>query len=63
MGKIPMDEIKKELKSAGISEKAVKELLHVLSIKSLRKLEGLVEFSVILFRSLFLCKITAQKVE
>ncbi|KAG6642891.1 hypothetical protein CIPAW_09G172100 [Carya illinoinensis] len=37
--KIPMDEIKKELKSAGVSEKAVEELLQVLSIKSLTKLE------------------------
>lgn len=39
--KIPLDEIKKELKSAGVSEDAVEELLHVLSINSLTKLEGI----------------------
>ncbi|KDP29162.1 hypothetical protein JCGZ_16551 [Jatropha curcas] len=37
--KIPIDEIKKELKSVGMSEEAVEELLQVLSIKSLTKLE------------------------
>lgn len=37
--KIPLDEIKKELKSTGVSEEAVEELLQVLSIKSLAKLE------------------------
>ncbi|KAF8403112.1 hypothetical protein HHK36_011206 [Tetracentron sinense] len=39
MEKIPMDEIKSELSSAGISEKAIEELLQVLSVKSLSKLE------------------------
>ncbi|KAL4605508.1 hypothetical protein ACB092_09G034800 [Castanea dentata] len=39
IGKIPVDEIKKDLKSAGVSEEAVDELLQVLSIKSLTKLE------------------------
>ncbi|KAK9289779.1 hypothetical protein L1049_007938 [Liquidambar formosana] len=39
MEKIPMDETRKELKSAGISEEAIEELLQVLSIKSLTKLE------------------------
>lgn len=38
--KIPLDEIKKELKSTGVSEEGVEELLQVLSIKSLAKLEG-----------------------
>ncbi|XP_021901797.1 histidine--tRNA ligase, chloroplastic/mitochondrial-like, partial [Carica papaya] len=38
--KIPIDEIKRELKSCGISEEAIEELLHVLSVKSLSKLEG-----------------------
>ncbi|KAG8647211.1 hypothetical protein MANES_09G066100v8 [Manihot esculenta] len=38
--KIPISEIKKDLKSVGMSEKAVEELLQVLSIKSLTKLEG-----------------------
>lgn len=37
--KIPIDEIKRELKSCGISEEAIEELLHVLSVKSLSKLE------------------------
>ncbi|KAK7245100.1 hypothetical protein RIF29_39934 [Crotalaria pallida] len=37
--KIPIDEIKKELKVAGVSEEAVQELLQVLSIKSLAELE------------------------
>ncbi|KAF2289884.1 hypothetical protein GH714_039018 [Hevea brasiliensis] len=37
--KIPMDEIKKDLKSVGMSEEAVEDLLRVLSIKSLTKLE------------------------
>ncbi|EEF42906.1 histidine--tRNA ligase, chloroplastic/mitochondrial [Ricinus communis] len=37
--KIPVAEIKKELKSVGMSEEAVEELLQVLSIKSLTKLE------------------------
>ncbi|OVA06960.1 Anticodon-binding [Macleaya cordata] len=39
MEKIPMDEIKSELKSVGMSEKAIEELLEVLSVKSLSKLE------------------------
>ncbi|KAF2312181.1 hypothetical protein GH714_028394 [Hevea brasiliensis] len=37
--KIPLDEIKKDLKSVGMSEEAIEELLQVLSIKSLTKLE------------------------
>ncbi|OWM69690.1 hypothetical protein CDL15_Pgr025539 [Punica granatum] len=37
--KIPVDEIKKELKLVGMSEVAIEELLQVLSIKSLEKLE------------------------
>ncbi|XVF76435.1 hypothetical protein PTKIN_Ptkin13bG0265800 [Pterospermum kingtungense] len=37
--KIPIDEIKRELSDAGLSEEAIEELLHVLSIKSLTKLE------------------------
>ena len=40
MGKIPVDEIKKDLKSAQLSEVAIEELLQVLSIKSLTLLEG-----------------------
>ncbi|XP_042476508.1 histidine--tRNA ligase, chloroplastic/mitochondrial [Macadamia integrifolia] len=39
MEKIPMDEIKMELKSAGITEEAIEDLLQVLSVKSLDKLE------------------------
>lgn len=38
--KIPIDEIKKELKSAGLSDVAIEELLQILSVKSLAKLEG-----------------------
>lgn len=38
--KIPIDEIKRELKATGLSEEAIEELLQVLSIKSLTKLEG-----------------------
>ncbi|KAF9594279.1 hypothetical protein IFM89_028936 [Coptis chinensis] len=41
MEKIPRDDIKRDLKTAGISEEAIEELLQVLSIKSLSKLEGL----------------------
>ncbi|KAJ4846353.1 hypothetical protein Tsubulata_027746 [Turnera subulata] len=37
--KIPRDEIKKDLKSVGMSDEVVEDLLHVLSIKSLEKLE------------------------
>ncbi|KAL3632565.1 hypothetical protein CASFOL_025549 [Castilleja foliolosa] len=37
--KIPIDEIKKELRSAELSEEAVEELLQILSVKSLAKLE------------------------
>ncbi|CAM8922480.1 unnamed protein product [Rhodiola kirilowii] len=37
--KIPRDEIKKELGNVGISDQAIEELLQVLSIKSLDKLE------------------------
>ncbi|GFQ01459.1 histidine--tRNA ligase [Phtheirospermum japonicum] len=39
LGKIPIDDIKKELRSAELSEEAVEELLHILSVKSLAKLE------------------------
>jgi hypothetical protein len=38
--KIPVDEIKKELKALGLSQEAVQELLQVLSVKSLAELEG-----------------------
>ncbi|KAI9122262.1 hypothetical protein K1719_006951 [Acacia pycnantha] len=37
--KIPLDEIKKELKASGVSQEAVEELLQVLSLKSLTELE------------------------
>ncbi|GFP80809.1 histidine--tRNA ligase [Phtheirospermum japonicum] len=37
--KIPIDDIKKELRSAELSEEAVEELLQILSVKSLAKLE------------------------
>ncbi|KAG8372094.1 hypothetical protein BUALT_Bualt12G0030800 [Buddleja alternifolia] len=37
--KIPIDDIKKELRSAELSEEAVEELLQILSVKSLDKLE------------------------
>ncbi|CAA0812831.1 Histidyl-tRNA synthetase 1 [Striga hermonthica] len=37
--KIPIDDIKKELRSAELSEEAVEELLEILSVKSLTKLE------------------------
>uniref|UniRef100_A0A6N2LB93 histidine--tRNA ligase n=1 Tax=Salix viminalis TaxID=40686 RepID=A0A6N2LB93_SALVM len=37
--KIPIDEIKKELKSVGMPQEAVNELLEVLSVKSLSELE------------------------
>ncbi|KAK8546301.1 hypothetical protein V6N12_027094 [Hibiscus sabdariffa] len=39
MEKIPIDEIKRELNATGLSEEAIEELLQVLSIKSLTKLE------------------------
>ncbi|KAL4576126.1 hypothetical protein LXL04_012215 [Taraxacum kok-saghyz] len=39
MGKIPMEEIKKELKSIELSNEAIEDLLQVLSIKSLTELE------------------------
>ena len=38
--KVPLDDIKKELASAGVSTEAIEQLLQVLSIKSLPKLEG-----------------------
>jgi len=38
--KIPVDEIKKELKAVGLSQEAVQKLLQVLSVKSLAELEG-----------------------
>ncbi|KAH7859064.1 hypothetical protein Vadar_031072 [Vaccinium darrowii] len=37
--KLPIDEIKKELRSAELSDEAIEELLQVLSVKSLAKLE------------------------
>ncbi|CAJ1892562.1 unnamed protein product [Sphenostylis stenocarpa] len=37
--KIPIDEIKKELKAVGLSQEAVQKLLDVLSVKSLTELE------------------------
>ncbi|XP_051138876.1 histidine--tRNA ligase, chloroplastic/mitochondrial [Andrographis paniculata] len=37
--KIPLDEIKKELRSAELSEEAAEELLEIISIKTLTKLE------------------------
>ncbi|KAJ8763960.1 hypothetical protein K2173_003742 [Erythroxylum novogranatense] len=37
--KIPVDEVKKELKSVGMSDMAIEELLQVLSVRSLTKLE------------------------
>ncbi|XP_047327788.1 histidine--tRNA ligase, chloroplastic/mitochondrial [Impatiens glandulifera] len=37
--KVPLDEIKKELRSAELSDTAIDELLQVLSVKSLAKLE------------------------
>ncbi|POO01732.1 Histidine-tRNA ligase [Trema orientale] len=40
--KIPLDDIKKELKSVGVSTEAVEQLLQVLSIKSLTELEEIV---------------------
>ncbi|GMH10026.1 hypothetical protein Nepgr_011867 [Nepenthes gracilis] len=39
MGKIALDDVKRELKSTGMSDEAVGQLLEVLSIKSLAKLE------------------------
>ncbi|KAL8247449.1 hypothetical protein R6Q59_008665 [Mikania micrantha] len=39
MGKIPMEEIKKELRSVELSNDAIEDLLQVLSIKSLTELE------------------------
>ncbi|XP_043701152.1 histidine--tRNA ligase, chloroplastic/mitochondrial-like isoform X1 [Telopea speciosissima] len=39
MEKIPMDEIKRELKSSGITEEAIEDLLQVLAVKSLDRLE------------------------
>ncbi|PIA29163.1 hypothetical protein AQUCO_06200030v1 [Aquilegia coerulea] len=39
MEKIPMDEIKRELKLVGVSEDAIEQLLQVLTIKSLSELE------------------------
>ncbi|KAF5815581.1 putative transcription factor EIL family [Helianthus annuus] len=40
MGKIPMEEIKKELKLVDLSNEAIEDLLQVLSMKSLTELEG-----------------------
>ncbi|GMP40643.1 hypothetical protein CsSME_00011009 [Camellia sinensis var. sinensis] len=40
MEMIPIYEVKKELRSAELSDEAIEELLQVLSIKSLTKLEG-----------------------
>lgn len=44
IGKIPIDEIKKDLTEVGISEQAVEELLQVISIKSLSELEGCINY-------------------
>ena len=38
--KIPTNEIKNELKSLGMSEGVIEEMLQVLSVKSLTQLEG-----------------------
>ena len=54
MEKIPIDDIKKELRSAELSEEVIEELLQVLSVKSLEKLEGLVTFNILIF---IMCKI------
>lgn len=35
-----MDDIKKELRAAELSEQAVEELLQILTVKSLKELEG-----------------------
>lgn len=40
MEKIPLDDVKKDLRSAELSEEVVEELLQVLSVKSLAELEG-----------------------
>ncbi|KAJ0702498.1 putative histidine--tRNA ligase [Helianthus annuus] len=40
MGKIPMEEIKKELKLVDLSNEAIEDLLQVLSMKSLTELEA-----------------------
>lgn len=40
IGKLPLDDIKKELKAVGVSTEAVEQILQVLSIKSLTTLEG-----------------------
>lgn len=42
MGKIPMEEIKKELELIELSKDAIEDLLQVLTIKSLTELEGIV---------------------
>ncbi|GKD38734.1 hypothetical protein Tco_1258941 [Tanacetum coccineum] len=41
MGKIPMEEIKKELQAVKLSNEAIEDLLQVLSMKSLTELEVL----------------------
>ncbi|GAB4833603.1 hypothetical protein Ancab_031848 [Ancistrocladus abbreviatus] len=40
MEKILLDNVKRDLKSAGMSEEAIEQLLEALSIKSLAKLEA-----------------------
>lgn len=40
LDKIPIDDIKTELRSAELSEQAVEELLQILTVKSLTELEG-----------------------
>ena len=40
MEKIPIDEMKKELRSVELSEEVIEDLLQVISVKSLTKLEG-----------------------
>ncbi|EXC42304.1 Histidine--tRNA ligase [Morus notabilis] len=42
IGKLPLDDIKKELKAVGVSTEAVEQILQVLSIKSLTTLEEII---------------------
>ena len=42
MGKIPIEEIKKELQAVELSNEAIEDLLQVLSMKSLTELEGII---------------------
>ncbi|CAN0926134.1 Histidine--tRNA ligase, chloroplastic/mitochondrial [Linum grandiflorum] len=47
--KMPIEEIKKDLSSVGLSEDVIKELLQVLTVKSLTELEGRLTFSLRFF--------------